>query len=213
MKTKALLLAAAALGTLISEATAATETVTLTMPPGFCLKANNLNVGDNSLNAVLPGVPVESQVLKFFNGHYSADIFDGSVWLNATTGEPSSTQVRPGEGFFFFNPTSQELQATLTGDVPQGVISVCFNPGFSLVGSPVPRPFSGYATNFPRVLEMQIQRFNCATQRYKGFIVDGSTWLDMETGDPANVVISVGEGFFLFNPRATPLCWISNFSL
>src|SRR6185503_16565526 len=101
IKTKALLLGAAALGTLISQATAATETITLTMPPGFCLKANNLKVGDNSLNAVLPNVPPESQVLKYFNGNYHADIFDGSVWLDATTGDPSGTKVSPGEGFFF----------------------------------------------------------------------------------------------------------------
>lgn len=206
-------MAAATLGTMTSQINAATESITLTLSPEFCLLANNLNVGDNSLNAVFPSVPVESQVLKYANNNYTVDIFDGSVWLDNGTGNPSTTRVSPGEGFFFFNPSSQNLQVTLTGEVPQGVISICFNPGFSLVGSPVPRPFSGYATNFPRVLEMQIQRFNCVTQRYKGFIFDTPSWLDVETGNPANVVIPVGEGFFLFNPRATPLCWISNFSI
>jgi hypothetical protein len=214
MKTNALLLATAALGALVSQATAATETFTLTLPPGFCLKANHLNVGDNSLIAVLPAVPVESQVLKFANNNYVADIFDGSVWLEAATGEPSSTKVSPGEGFFFFNPTSQELQATLTGDVPQGVISICLRPGFSLVGSPVPRPFSVTAPNLlPRVLEMQILRFDCGRQSYRAILFDGSTWIDSATGKPANDIIPVGEGFFVFNPEPTPVCWIRNFSV
>jgi len=218
IKTKALLLGAAALGTLISQATAATETITLTMPPGFCLKANNLKVGDNSLNAVLPNVPPESQVLKYFNGNYHADIFDGSVWLDATTGDPSGTKVSPGEGFFFFNPTSQDLQVTLTGTVPQGLISVCFNPGFNLVGSPVPRSFSVTApSGFPLVLDMQILRFDCATQRYRAFIIGECGFGEMclfdgETGDPA-APIPVGEGFFVFNPGIRPECWIFNFSV
>ena len=214
-KTKALLLGAAALGALVSQAIAATETITLTLPPGLCSTANNLNVGDNSLNAVLPGVPVESQVLKFANNNYVADIFDGSIWLDAATGEPSNTKISPGQGFFFFNPTSQELQVTLTGDVPQGVITACFNPGFSLVGSPVPRPFSITTPNdlLPRVFEMQILRFDCATQRYRAILFDGSTWIDAATGNAANDVIPVGEGFFVFNPGFTPLCWTSNFSV
>jgi len=221
IKTKALLLGAAALGTLISQSTAATETITLTMPPGFCLKANNLNVGNNTLNAVLPGVPAESQVLKFANGSYVADIFDGSVWLDSSTGEPSSTRVSPGQGFFFFNPTSQELQATLTGEVPQGDVSICFGPGFNLVGSPVPRPVSLTSSNgFPQVLEMQILRFDCATQRYTPIIIIGQCpfleggfcWLRGDTGEPADSTIPVGEGFFVFNPGGTALCWIRNWS-
>ena len=222
IKTKAFLLGAAAVGTLLSHATAATETITLTMPPGFCLRANQLNhAGGNGLNNVLPNVPLESQVLKFANNNYTADIFDGTMWVDNATGNPSTTSVSPGQGFFFFNPTSQELQATLTGDVPQGDVSICFGPGFNLVGSPVPRPVSLTRSNgFPQVMEMQILRFDCATQRYKAIIIGqcpvlegGFCWLQGDTGEPADSTIPVGEGFFVFNPGFTPLCWTSNFSV
>ena len=217
MKTKALLLAAAVLGTLIMEATAATETVTLTLPPNFCLVANPLNhAGGNTLNNVLPNVPPESQVLKYLGGNYSADIFDGSVWLDATTGEPSSTQVGPGEGFFFFNPTSQELQATLAGNKPQGNLNVALVSGFSLVGSKVFGPVSLTASNgFPQVEGMQILRFDCAAQTYRTIILDpcpfaggGYCWLHHDTGEPADSTIPVGEGFFVFNPTPSSLNWV-----
>jgi hypothetical protein len=216
MKTKALfLMAAATLGTATAQLPVF-ESVTLTVPSGFCLLANHLDhAGGNTLSAVLPNVPEGSQVLKFANNHYTRDDFsieDGG-WIDAETLAPSVRTVSPGEGFFFYNPSSQDLRLTFTGTVRQGVQTICFPPGFSLVGSPVPRPFSGYATNFPRVLEMQIQRFNCVTQRYKGFIFDTPSWLDVETGNPANVVIPVGEGFFIYTPGGTPRCWTFNFSV
>jgi len=222
MKTKRLphlaVLSVAAIGILMSNATAATESITLTLPPGFSLLANHLDHGDNTLNTVLPGVPVESQVLKFANNNYVAAIFDGTTWLDAATGNPSSLTVSPGEGFFFFNPTLMDMVATFTGEVRQGPQTICFLPGYTLVGSPVPEPFSpNAASGFPRILEMQILRYIRAGQPggpgYRLIICDGFTWIDSETGLPSNETIPVGEGFFVFNPSPASICWTRSFSL
>jgi len=225
MRIKALLLlvtsSTVTFGTLLAQVAAPTESITRTVPPGFCLLANNLNhPGGNNLNSVLPNVPIESQVLKFSNNSYHADIFDGTMWLDALTGEPSGTAVSPGEGFFFFNPTAQDLEITFTGEAPRGIITIPLRPGFSLVGSPVPRTITLVPTNgFPHVLEMQIVRFDCATQRYRviiggpcGFGIDTICWYDGNTGDPVDPTIPPGEGFFIFNPRATVLSWVRNWT-
>jgi len=108
MNTKLLLLmtawCAAAPGTLMAQVNPVIESVTLTVPPGFCLLANHLDrAGGNTLNAVLPNVPEGSQVLKVANNHYTRDDFsieDGG-WMDAETLEPSVRTVNPGEGFFF----------------------------------------------------------------------------------------------------------------
>jgi len=222
MKTKTLLMmvasSAGALCAMTSQIEAATQSIPLSLPPGFCLLANNLHVGDNRLNTVFPSVPVESQVLKFANNNYTADIFDGSNWLDALTGNPSRTTVSPGEGFFFFNPSSQNLQVTFTGEVPQGPLTICFPPGFALVGSPVPRPlFLNSSNGFPRALELEILRYIRPGQQYgpgyRCMIVDGSTWLDCATGNPTTLPIPVGEGFFIYNPLGTALCWTTSFSV
>src|SRR5215510_11582168 len=151
MKTRILLLISL-LGPFTLELNAATESITLTLPPGFCLLANHLNHGDNSLSTLFPVAPIESQVLKFANNNYVMDIFDGNTWLN-DAGDPSRTTISPGQGFFFFNPGSQNFQVTFTGDIPQGPQMICFPPGFSLVGSPGPRPlFLNSSNDLPRVL-------------------------------------------------------------
>jgi hypothetical protein len=221
MKTKALfLMAAATLGTATAQVPVI-ESVTLTVPPGFCLLANHLDhAGGNTLNAVLPNVPEGSQVLKFANNHYTRDDFssnDGG-WIDAETLEPSVRTVSPGEGFFFYNPSSQDLRLTFTGAVRQGVLSICFPPGFSLVGSPVPRPLFLNSTNgFPRFFEMQILRYLRAGQPYgpgyTSMIVDNGVWMDDLTLSPVVRPIPVGEGFFIYTPGGTPRCWTFNFSV
>lgn len=222
MRTKALLLTAA-LG-LAGAATSMAQAVysvnvvgyiNLSMAPGFNLVANQLNASPNNrLNSVLPGAALESQVLKFANNNYSSDISDGTEWLDANTGNPSTTTVGPGEGFFFFNPGAAAVPVTLVGEVKTGSSTVALNPGFSLVSSVVPQeldltPANGVAD----VLEAQYLTFNSGTQNYNGALInDGSGWLDANTGDPAVARPAVGQGFFYFNPGATALSWTRTFN-
>jgi hypothetical protein len=220
MNTKSSLLRLAVVsGALVTlpQAHAATYTINLSVPPGYCLLANHLIVGNNTLDAVLPNVPVETQVLKFANGNYVSDIFDGSHWLDSLTGNPSTTTLHPGAGFFFFNPILEDVPLTFTGDIPEGPRTICFPPGFSLAGSPVPKPFTpNTEPGFPRVTETQILRYIRAGEPggpgYGCFVHDGFAWLDCETGNPSNATIPVGEGFFVFNPGFTPFCWTRSYS-
>ena len=190
--------------------------INLTMCPGFNLAANQLNAtGNNRLDTVLPAAPLETQVLKFSNNNYGADISDGSAWLDAGTGNPSTTTVSPGEGFFYFNPGATPVTATLVGEVPQGDVGFSMGPGFSLVSSKVPQDISLTAANgFPQVLEAQYLTFDCATQNYNTALInDGTGWLDSSTGGLADARPMVGQGFFIFNPGGTPMVWVRTFSV
>jgi hypothetical protein len=190
--------------------------INLTLAPGFNLVANQLNAtGNNRLDTVLPAAPLETQVLKFSNNNYSADISDGSAWLDNATGNPSTTTINPGDGFFYFNPGASAVTATLVGEVPQGDVGFSMAPGFSLVSSKVPQDISLTAANgFPQVLEAQYLTFNSATQNYNTALInDGTQWLNNDTGDPADARPTVGQGFFIFNPGTTAMTWARTFSV
>jgi len=222
MRTKTLLLTAAlgfaGVATSMAQAVYSVNIVgyiNLTMKPGFNLVANQLNASpNNKLDSVLPAAALESQVLKFSNNNYSADISDGTTWLDAATGNPSATTVGPGEGFFFFNPGAVDVSTTLVGEVKTGATTVTLNPGFNMVSTVVPQELSLTAANgFPQVLEAQYLTFNAATQGYNaGLINDGSAWLDAATGDPADAKPVVGQAFFFFNPGDANLSWARSFN-
>jgi hypothetical protein len=223
MRTKALLLTAAlgiaSVATSMAQAVYSVNVVgyvNLTLAPGFNLVANQLTATPNNrLDTVLPAAALESQVLKFGNNTYSSDISDGTSWLDAGTGDPSTTTVSPGEGFFFFNPGAAPVTSTLVGEVRTGNgLTVSLPAGFSLDSSIVPQDISLTAANgFPQVLEMQYLTFNSATQNYNTALInDGTGWLDSLTGDPADARPLVGQGFFIFNPGATALNWTRDFN-
>lgn len=221
MRTKALLgLAALA----VSVATVSAQNVyslnvvgyyNLTMKPGFNLVANQLNTSNNTLNAVLPAAPIESQVLTYANNAYTIDISDGTAWVDANTGDPSTTSVAPGKGFFYFNPATADATVTFVGEVTQGTgLTVTNKPGFNLVSSIVPQAIPLTAANgFPQVLEMQYLTFANPPGAYNILINDGTAWVDANTGDPASAAPAVGQGFFIFNPGTTDVLWTRDFTV
>jgi hypothetical protein len=191
--------------------------IKLTMVPGFNLVANQLNrlPASNSLNNVIIGVPVESQVLKFANNNYQVELFDGTAWIKPD-GAPGTLTTNPGDGFFFFNPNPTNLTVTLVGDVPQRNLTQCFPPGFSLVSINVPQAIPLSEENqFPQVLELQIIFWDPVTQTYKPSVFnDGSGWI-LPDGTPVSAPTpAVGAGFFIFNPNFTTyICWTRIFTV
>ena len=190
--------------------------INVTMRPGFNMVANQLNrTPNNSLNNVISGVPVESQVLKFENNNYSAELYDGSAWIK-NDGSPGTLSASPGQGFFFFNPEGGNVTVTLVGEVPQGTgLTVPLPPGFALVSSIVPQavPLTP-ANGFPNILEAQFLYFNAATQNYDAPIYnDGTGWILGDGTPVAAPAPAVGTGFFFFNPNATTANWTRNFSV
>jgi hypothetical protein len=190
--------------------------INLTLRPGFNLVANQLNAtGNNGVGTVLPTAPTEAQVLKFANNNYSSDIFDGTAWLDNATGNPSTTTIAPGDGFFYFNPGATDVTATLVGEVPQGDVGFSMVPGYNLVSSKVPQDISLTAANgFPQVVESLYLTYNAATQNYNPTLInDGTEWLNNDTGIPTDARPTVGQGFFIFNPGNTAMIWVRSFSV
>lgn len=223
MRTKALLLTAA-LG-LAGAATSMAQAVysvnvvgyiNLTMKPGFNLVANQLKNGNNNLSTILPGAANEAQVLKFANNNYNIDITDGVDWFDFNTGEPSTTTVNPGEGFFFFQPNAAgSSTVTLVGEVTTGNgLSVSFPRGFSLVSSIVPQQIDLTSANgFPLVNEAQFLTFNPDSQSFNTILItDGVEWFNFDSGETEVASAGVGQGFFFFNPTTSALNWTRNFN-
>ena len=86
---------------------------------GLTLIANQLTVDTNGLNEVIPTAGYADEVLTFVNNDYNIDVFDGTEWLDNNSGNPSTTVLPPGKGFFYqsANPTAT---LTFVGQVPQG---------------------------------------------------------------------------------------------
>jgi len=217
MRTKTLLLTAAlgvaSIATSMAQAVYSVNVVgyiNLTMRSGYNLVTAQLVTGTpaNNLNAVLPTVTEESQVLTFTGGNYSSDIYLGGAWLNSTTGDPALTTVEPGKGFFFLNPGALAT-VTLVGEVKLGSSTVTMTPGYSLVGSPIPQEVSLLPVNgFNPVEEMQYLTFNSAIQNYDTALINlGGAWLNSITGDPVDARPLVGQGFFILNPAAVNSLW------
>lgn len=200
--------------------------VNLTLEKGFNLIANQLNrTPDNKLDTLLQGVPVESQVFKFNNGLYKADIYDSANWLDAETGDPSTTTVNPGEGFYFYNASTAspgQITVTLVGEVPQGNVGYSLPENrFHLVSSKVPQAIALTPANgFPDRLEALYQTYNALTQGYDTSLINdggpgagGIGWQNSETGAPATPTPAVGQGFFIYVPAGGPLVWTRTFSV
>jgi hypothetical protein len=185
--------------------------VTVKGSSGLTLCANQLNAGGNTINEVIPTADVESQVLTFVNNDYVADIFDGSAWLDANSGDPSTTVLPPGKGFFFSNPGATKA-LTFVGEVPQGNVSLTLPAGIGLLGTTTPQALELSAANsFPQILEAQVQYYDNTLNDYVTYINDGSMWLDAGSGDPVTVSPAVGQGWFWQNASAS--AWTRNFTV
>jgi hypothetical protein len=165
------------------------------------------------LASVFGVVPDETQVLKFANGNYGADIYfaDLGGWVNPNTGEASTTTVSPGEGLFYFNPAAADRVATIVGEVKTGASSVTNKPGFNLISSVVPQQLTLTPDNgFNPGEEMQYLAFNATTQKYEEAILyfaDLGGWVNGSTGTPTIPTPAVGQGFFLFNAGNANNIW------
>jgi hypothetical protein len=225
MRTKALLgLAALAAGALTSMAQSNVYSLNvvgyynITVPAGqFYLTANQLDNGTNGLNQVLGTGQFLDQVLTFANNAYNIDVSDGTQWLDNNTGNPTTTTVSPGKGFFYQNAQGTAETITFVGQVRQGALSTSYGPGFTLVSTPVPVPLGLNSNNFPQVFLMEGLTF--ANNAYTILINDGGPgaggigWQDNNTGNPVNFAPGIGQGYFIQNPNASPTNWALNFTV
>lgn len=221
MRTKTLLLTAAviAVGAIASQAQVysvnAVGYVNMSFPNGgLALIANPLNGTNNNINTILPTVPVDTQMFKWNGTAYNdAEFFvDGVGWLNGM-GEPSTTVLAPGEGFFLVFPNTSPVTITFVGEVPQGNLTNNVPSGFSIRASQVPQSVGVSSIGFPATADDTLFFWNYGTQTWKDGIqyLGGGQWVNLGTGDTMDPAPAVGEGFFVVSQSGGN--WTRSFSV
>jgi hypothetical protein len=219
MKTKALLLAAAAVAMVASSqaqvySVNAVGYVNVRVDPGFNMVANPLNAADNSIQSLFRNfqgtIPAG---LKIYNFNTANGQFDTIQWNDLDNQYDSAADaaklVPPGNGVFVLNHTAAPLTLTFVGEVPQGQLSNPLPRGFSIKASQVPQDGRPDALGLPGQAGDKLYRYNKTTKQYDTYLYND---LDEAWNNPPLPVIPVGEAFFLF--RATSAgTWTRTFSV
>jgi hypothetical protein len=186
MRTKTLLLSAAALAAGVATSMAANVYsvnvvgyINVTTSPGFNMIANQLDVdGVDTVQTILAnaadGNALDScQVLKYAkaSASYTIDYYDNTGfsgapgWYDNASLNPSTNTLAPGTGFFFFNGQATNLTLTLVGTVLQGTNVVQMTSGFNLISTvdPVSQALLPATNNFPANDTMQYLSFTNTT--------------------------------------------------
>jgi hypothetical protein len=166
--------------------------------------ANQLNTTNNTLAALIPAPPVNSQFYKYTTGTgytlYQFDEFD-NVWL-----PNGNVTLNPGEGGFFRNPNAGPLTLTFVGEVMQGSLTNPIPAGYSIRSSMVPQAGDVNALGFPAVPNDQIFRYvNPGGFQLFQFDEFDNAWL------PSVPNANVGESFFVNKVGAAN--WVRNFTV
>ena len=181
---------------------------TLTIPSGFSLLANPLSSGvTNGANEI--ALLIDGEKILTWNGlgfdTYSYDSVFG--WRDANSQPAAPPSLPPGKGFFFFNPGASH-NITLTGQVlpgPGTTNSLILPSGYSLVGSPLPANVANISSapvNLPLIDGMQILTWNGSGFTFSLYDSGFGGWVDANLKPKTAPSYSIGQGFFIFNPRA-----------
>ena len=215
MRTKSLVLAAAALAGGLLSASAQSNVYSLNivgyvnkaLPNGYSLVANPLDDGNGNVssNLVPAALPTKSQIVVYdqVNGYVTAT-------KTSTGGWTTSFPIPPGKGYFVKVNGGSTLTNTYVGNVAgavPGSITNSLPGGYSLVGSPY--PIGGIATNsgsntlnLPGTLPTKSQIITY--DQVNGYVTATKT----STGGWTTAQqIDVGTGFFIKNNGATAINW------
>jgi hypothetical protein len=225
MRTKALILSAAFGAVGIATSMAQVYSVngvgyyTLDLPGGFSMIANQLNNGDNSLNAILPTAPLDATIAKWDSVNQTflpSDTYFGpdfGGWVDGNL-DPSTTVLNPGEGAFINLPNPAAL--TFVGEIPQGDLSVSIAPGFSIISQGTPQAAGIQATGLPATLDDTVLFWNNGINGYDSSLTyfgpDFGGWVDgdLNAVDPTP---AVGESFFYNSAAGSTVSWNRSFSI
>jgi len=182
-----------------------------TAPSKLALISNPLDAGtgNNTIANLFKGVPGGTQVYKFTGAGFVTATYDD---IDNAFGPPdaANTTVVPGEGVFVRNVSSQDLQITFVGEVPQGSLKNDYPKGLSVRSSQVPQEGTAADLGFKGVDGDQIYQFDTTTQTYKVSTFDSLNPPGQEWG-PALGKLAVGEAFFL--RAAAGGSWTRTFSV
>jgi hypothetical protein len=218
MRTKTLLIAAAALAVGVASSMAQTYSqnivgyVNTPIAPGYNLLVAPVSPNTtNNAEAILPSLVSGDQILVWNGGGYNVDYFNAAGdWYNGVSFDPIAQPVLlPGQGFFYQNGGSLKTN-TFTGTV-QLTNTVALAGGYTLVGSTAPIGASIESTNFniPFISGDQVLIWNGGGYNVDYFNGTGD-WYNGVTFDAIAVpTLSVGQGFFYQNGGGAKN-WIEN---
>jgi len=169
--------------------------------------ANQFNTTNNTLAALIPAPPVNSQFFKYVTGTgYSVSTFDefDLVWS-----PDGASTLNPGEGGFFMNAGGTPLTLTFVGEVPQGSLTNTLPIGqYAITASQVPQAGTPTALGVPGEAGDTLQVFGAG---YTAFTFDDA---DMAWTPQPEPTIAVGQSFFYKkSPTATKSTWVRNFTV
>ena len=213
MRTKTLLAAAAIIAAGLASSQAQSNVyslnivgyVNVVLQPGFNLIVNPLKTGvSNGVNEVMAGLPDASIVSSFSGGVYDTRTLDTGDWIDSNFAVTTPPLIPPGKGFFCYVPSL--YTNTFVGTVvpaPGGSNTMSLPPGFSLIGSPM--PVGGTVTNSTFNLPTPDA---CIVSKFAGGVYDTRTldtgdWIDSNFAITSVPSISVGQGFFYYNPGSS----------
>jgi uncharacterized protein YheU (UPF0270 family) len=226
MRTKSLLLAAAALaaGALSSQAQTVYSAnivgyVNQTLPAGqYQLVAPTLSVtSTNSAEDVLPALQQGDSILLWSGTAYAQYTYlSPGVWVlpNGNTG--ASPLLGLGQGFFYLNGGLVTETNTTVGTVALTNTTTFAAGVYALVGSTPPISDSLDGTNLDLPLQqgdtvLLWNSTNSAYQEYQ-FLTPG-TWVLPDGTTGSAPTIPVGSGFFYLNSGQTPEIWTNNITV
>jgi hypothetical protein len=219
MRTKTLLIAAAALAAGIASSSAQVYSqnvvgyVNLTLSEGFNFVANQLDADGTGTNNTVSGVfstnvPLGTVVYTWNGSSWVGD----SLSLKTGTWTVPTQPVNPGMGAFVDIPAGayggSTGTVTLTGNVLQGALvnPNIPGPGYNVVSSMVPLS-GGLQTSlgYTPALGDAVYIFNAGSYTSYSFSTKTATW------NPSEPQIAVGQGFWL--DSASSAGWTNNFTV
>jgi hypothetical protein len=215
MKTKTLLIAAAALaaGVMSSQAQVYSQNVVgyvnvVCPAKQFVFLANPLTTGNDVLTNVITGVPGASTLQYWTGTTWASYTYSGpqKKWLNGAV-DVSNTQIPPGVGFFFY--ANSAFTNTFVGSIAADASGYATNNiqvGYQPVGSII--PFADVVTN-SSTINLQVagastlQKWDAANQQFQLFTYSGPQKVWKQGAVTVNPAVTVGEGFFINPTSAT----------
>jgi hypothetical protein len=241
MRTKTLLVAAAALAATVISSEAQTvysanvvgyvnqtlagnSAFTLITPP---LQGSNKTA---SVESLMPCLDAGDTVYIWTgSGYYSSTYYGGPDgfltppldWIdqfNITTNSPSVTM---GQGFYYSTQSGNQETNTFTGTViTTNSIALAGNSAFTLVGSTPPIAGSLESTNFNLPFDAGDTIYVWTGNSYysstyyggpDGFLTPPLDWIDQNNVTTNAPVVTVGQGFFYSTQSGNAATWNQNF--
>jgi hypothetical protein len=241
MRTKTLLVAAAALAAAVTYSQAQTVysqnivgyvNTTLSGGGAFSMISSPLNNGTNTVEGQMGSALNSGDTVYVWtgSGYYSSTFFGGpngfltppSDWIDDTGTTTNSPALVPGQGFFYSTASGGQETNTWTGSVVlTNQVALPGGGAFSLLGSAAPIADSADGTNLNLPLDSGDTVYVWTGNGYysstffggpDGFLTPPNQWID-DTGTTTNAPqVSVGQGFFYSTASGSAETWKQNVS-